>query len=81
MDPLNNLKALFAEALDRGRPARQKRYAEAEPLLIQAYEGLKAREAKLSAPSQNDWPRPPRGSSRSTTPGAGRTRPRRGGRA
>ncbi len=28
----------------------QKKYAEAEPLVIQAYEGMKAREAKIPAP-------------------------------
>jgi hypothetical protein len=30
----------------------QARYAEAEPLLIQGYEGLKSREAKIPAPSK-----------------------------
>jgi tetratricopeptide (TPR) repeat protein len=32
--------------------AGQKKYAEAEPLLIQGYEGLKAREATISAPAK-----------------------------
>jgi serine/threonine protein kinase len=32
--------------------AGQKKYAEAEPLLVQGYEGLKARQAKISAPSK-----------------------------
>ena len=32
--------------------AGQKKYAEAEPLLIAGYEGLKAREAKIPAPSR-----------------------------
>jgi hypothetical protein len=30
----------------------QKRYAQAEPLLVQGYEGLKAREAKMSVPAR-----------------------------
>jgi tetratricopeptide (TPR) repeat protein len=30
----------------------QKKYAEAEPLLLQGYEGLKTREAKIPAPSK-----------------------------
>jgi serine/threonine protein kinase len=33
--------------------AGQKKYAQAEPLLIQGYEGLKAREAKISALNKN----------------------------
>ena len=34
--------------------AGQKRHAEAEPLLVRGYEGLKAREAKIPAPRRND---------------------------
>jgi hypothetical protein len=34
----------------------QTKYAEAEPLLLQGYEGLKARAAKISAPRQNALP-------------------------
>ena len=30
----------------------QKKFAEAEPLILQGYEGLKAREAKIPAPSK-----------------------------
>jgi hypothetical protein len=32
----------------------QKKYAEAEPLLLQGYEGMKAREAKIPAPSKKN---------------------------
>ena len=34
--------------------AGQKRHAEAEPLLVRGYEGLKAREAKIAAPRRTD---------------------------
>ena len=34
--------------------AGQKKYAEAEPLLIQGYEGLKARAAKIPAPGKSN---------------------------
>ena len=57
----------------------RKDYAGAEPYLLQGYEGLKAREARIPAPPAGGSPRPARGSSRSTTPGASRRRPRSGG--
>ena len=34
--------------------AGQKKYAEAEPLLIDGYDGMKAREAKIPAPAKKD---------------------------
>ena len=52
----------------------QKKYAEAEPLLIQGYEGLTARAAKIPAKSQKLVPEGLGGSSSSTTTGAKRSR-------
>ena len=56
----------------------QKKYAEAEPFLLQGYEGMKAREAKIPPNPRGNCPRLANASSRSTTPGASRRRPRNG---
>ena len=56
----------------------QKKFAEAEPFLLESYEGMKSREPKIPRASRKAWPRPANGSSRSTTPGASKTKPRNG---
>ena len=57
--------------------AGQKKYAEAEPLLIGGYEGLKAREARIPAPARGRLRRR-RGADRPVLRGLGR--PGQGGR-
>jgi hypothetical protein len=48
----------YAESLLGGALLGQKKYAEAEPLLVHGYEGLKAREARIPAPERRSSPRP-----------------------
>ena len=60
----------------------QKKYAEAEPLLIQGYEGIQGpRGADPGRRTGTAWSRPASGSSGSTRPGAERRRPPNGGRS
>jgi Tetratricopeptide repeat len=47
----------------------QKKYAEAEPLIVSGYEGMKAREAKIPRPASRASPTPPSGWSGSTRNG------------
>ena len=70
-----NAKSLLGEAL-----AGQTKYADAEPLLLAGYEGLKAKEKDHAAGGKEERAgERSTGSSTCTPPGASRTRRRRGG--
>jgi hypothetical protein len=66
-------------ALLGGSPLGQKKYAEAEPLLLKGYEGLKAREKAIPPEAARTTPKHSTGSSNCPPPRAGRTRWRGGG--
>ena len=71
-----------AMSLLGGSPAGQGRYAEAEPLVVAGYEGMKAREAQdRRAPAGPACARPPSGWSGCTRRGASPSRPPRGRRS
>src|SRR5262249_54884258 len=77
----NDFRAFNARALVGQALLLQQKYAEAEPLLLEGYEGLRQRQAQIPQPPSSVRPTSRSGWRNSTTPGASWSRRRNGGRS